>query len=118
MESDEAIVMRLEQELLEPATRVDVARVNALLAEDFCEVGASGLVFGKSEVLSWLPSEFGKSFSVSSMQVATLSEGVMLVTYRAEKVHGGETTRSLRSSVWVKNQRGWQMRYHQGSAAA
>ena len=118
MDSDAAIVMRLERELLEPATRADVERVCALLTEDFLEVGASGLVFGKAEVLSWLPSEPGKSFSVSSMQAAVLGEGVMLVTYQAEKVHGGQFTRSIRSSVWVKSQQGWQMRFHQGTAAA
>jgi ribonuclease HI len=118
MESDAAIVMRLEQELLEPATRADVARVSALLADDFREVGVSGLAFGKAEALRWLPSESGKVFTVSSMQAAALSEGVILLTYQAEKMHGGQTTRSLRSSVWVKNQSGWQMRYHQGTAAA
>lgn len=116
MESDAAIVMRLERELLEPTTRADVERVRAMLAEDFREVGASGLVFGKAEVLGWLPSESGKSFSVSSRQADMLGEGVMLVTYQVEKVHGGQFTRSIRSSVWVKSQEGWQMRYHQGTA--
>lgn len=118
MESDTAIVMRLERELLEPATRANVERVSDLLSEDFREVGASGLVFGKAEVVSWLPSESSKSFFVSSMQAATLGEGVMLVTYWAEKAHGGQLTRSIRSSVWVKSQQGWQMRYHQGTTAA
>ncbi|MFC0682956.1 DUF4440 domain-containing protein [Lysobacter korlensis] len=118
MESDAAIVMRLEQELLKPATRADVARVSELLADEFREVGVSGLAFGKTEVLGWLPSEAGKSFSVSSMQAVALAEGAILVTYQAEKVHGGQATRSLRSSVWLKSQSGWQMRYHQGTAAA
>ena len=118
MESDAAIVMRLERELLETATRADVMRVSALLADDFLEIGATGHSFGKAEVLSWLPSESGKSFSVHSMQAAALSEGVMLVTYAVEKVHEGRVTRSVRSSVWVKSLGGWQMRYHQGTAAA
>ncbi len=118
MESDEAIVMRLERELLEPATRTNIVRVGALLTDDFLEVGATGQSFGKAEVLSWLPSESNKSFSVSSMQAATLGKGVILVTYAAHKAHEGRVTRSLRSSVWVKNPGDWQMRYHQGTAAA
>ena len=52
MESDEAIVMRLERELLEPATRANVVRVGALLTDDLLEVGATGQSFGKAEVLS------------------------------------------------------------------
>jgi hypothetical protein len=118
MESDEAIVMRLERELLEPATRADTVRLDMLLANDFREVGASGHSFGKKEVLSWLPSESGKSFTISSMQADALSEGVILVTYVAEKSHDGRITQSIRSSVWVKSQTGWQMRYHQGTVAA
>lgn len=110
--------MRLERELLEPATRANVMRVGALLTDDFFEVGATGQSFGKAEILSWLPSESGKSFTVSAMRAATLSDGVMLVTYAAEKAHEGNVTRSLRSSVWVKNPGGWQMRYRQGTTAA
>ena len=110
--------MRLERELLEPATRSDEARVRELLADNFLEVGASGHAFGKAEVLSWLPSESGESFSVTSMQAATLGEGVILVTYAVEKSYQGVITRTLRSSLWLKSSGGWQMRYHQGTGAA
>ena len=117
MESDEAHVVQLERELLEPATRANLARVRELLADDFLEVGASGQSFGKAEVLSWLPAESGKSFAVTSIKAVTLGKGVILVTYAAERTYQGYITRSLRSSVWVKGAGGWQMRYHQGTAA-
>lgn len=118
MRSDLAIVMQLEQELLYPAVRSNLARVGALLTDDFCEVGVSGLAFGKEEVLASLRSGLDKSYPASSMQAVALSEDVVLVTYQAQKTHCGQVTRSLRSSVWVKNPSGWQMRYHQGTIAA
>jgi len=52
------------------------------------------------------------------MKAHTLAAGVILVTYTAERTHEGVTARSLRCSVWVDNAGGWQMRYHQGTAAA
>ena len=117
MESDEELVMRLERELLEPTTRADRSRLDALLADDFHEVGARGTSFGKPEVLARLPEETGMAFQASAMQAHKLAAGVILVTYTAERAHEELTARSLRSSVWVKDRGRWQMRYHQGTVA-
>lgn len=117
MDSDQAIVMRLERELLDPGTRADATRIAALLGDEFVEVGVTGLRFGKAEVVEWLPAESGKSFAATSMQAVALGEGVILVTYTAEKTHQGTVTRSLRSSLWVKAGDAWRLRYHQGTAA-
>ena len=118
MESNEELVMRLERELLKPAVRADHARLDSLLTHDFREVGARGWSFGKPEVLARLPEENDIAFRASAMEAHTLAPGVILVTYSAERTHQGLTARSFRSSVWVKSTGGWQMRYHQGTAAA
>lgn len=118
MQDDEQLVMRLERELLDPAVRSDRARLHALLADDFQEVGARGWAFGKPEVLARLPGEDGVAFRASGMQAHTLAPGVILVTYAAERSHEGQTAHSLRSSVWVEREHDWQMRYHQGTVSA
>lgn len=118
MEVIEATVMRLELELLEPAIRADFKRLDALLADDFLEVGASGRSFGKADVLSRLPTESGITFTATDMQAHLLSPTVVLVTYLATRSHAGEAAQSRRSSVWVHNSCGWQMRYHQGTSGA
>jgi hypothetical protein len=118
MESIEAIVMKLEHELLQPAVRSDRNRLEALLTDDFLEVGSRGHSFGKAEVLARLPTENGIEFRTTAMQAHRLAPEVVLVTYAAERIHDGHTARSLRSSVWVRSAVGWQMRYHQGTLAA
>ena len=118
MESNEELVMRLERELLEPAVRADRAQLDSLLTNDFHEVGSRGWSFGKPDVLARLPEESGIAFRASDMLAHTLAPDVILVTYTAERTHQGLTARSFRSSVWVKTNGGWQMRYHQGTAAA
>ena len=117
MESIERIVMDLEAELLQPATRANAERLAALLAEDFLEVGAAGQSFGKAEVLARLPHEAGVSFTASSMQARSLAPTVVLVTYLAQRAHEGSATCSKRSSLWVNKSEGWQMCYHQGTYA-
>ena len=115
MHSIEATVMDLESELLQPATRADAQRLAMLVADDFLEVGATGRSFGKAEVLARLPHEDGVHFSAASMRAEPLAPTVVLVTYAVQRTCEGVTTHSRRSSVWVKNPGGWQMRYHQGT---
>lgn len=117
MDTIEAIVMGLEQALLQPAVRTDAGRLAALVADDFLEVAAAGHSFGKAEVLARLPHETGVAFVASSMQAHLLAPTVVLVTYLVERTHEGSTLRSRRSSLWVKGAEGWQMRYHQGTYA-
>ena len=117
MDSIEVTVMQLELELLDPGVRSDAVRLDTLIADDFLEVGASGLSFGKAAVLARLPEERGVVFLASAMQAYTLAPNVVLVTYTVERSQQGHTIRSHRSSVWLNNPCGWQVRYHQGTTA-
>ncbi|KAF1709469.1 DUF4440 domain-containing protein [Pseudoxanthomonas kalamensis DSM 18571] len=111
------LVMQLEYALLDPQVRSDLARLDALLTDDFFEVGASGRSFGKEEVLSRLPTEPVATFAPSAMQAHALTADVILVTYACEHVRLGHAVRSLRSSLWIRDSSGWRMRYHQGTLA-
>lgn len=111
----EADVMALELELLRPATRADAQRLDALLADDFHEVGAGGRAFGKDDVLARLPQEQGVGFDVQGMAAHVLAPEVVLVTYRATRSDEEGSAASMRSSLWVRGASGWQMRYHQGT---
>ncbi len=116
MDSVEAILVGLELELLRPSVRADERRLNALISDDFVEVGATGRSFGKTEVLARLPQESAVMFTASEMRACLLAPDVALVTYLATRTHEGQTTYSFRSSVWVQQSGNWQMRYHQGTA--
>jgi hypothetical protein len=115
MEDIGELLKRLELELLEPAVRADASCLDALLADDFTEVGASGRTFGKDEVLSRLPTEMGVEFSIRHMRSRLLSPTVGLVTYVAQRTANGSTVQSRRSSIWVESGHTWKMLYHQGT---
>lgn len=107
--------MALERSLLQPAVRASAAELDALLADEFREIGASGRAFGKDEVLARLPEESGVAFTVAEMNVQLLGSDHALVTYRATRRAGGVDQASWRSSLWRREATGWRMLYHQGT---
>jgi hypothetical protein len=114
-------LLALEETLLDPTVRKNPARVEALLDEAFREFGASGKVWTRGAVLKELAKETGYSAPlVMDYECQTLAMGVALVTYRALGVDAAtkKPQSTLRSSVWVRREQGWRIRFHQGTRAS
>lgn len=106
----------LERALLDPDVRADRARVAALIADDFIEIGASGAVFGKDVVLQALPMEQGIVFEAGEMHVFPVAEAIVRINYMVVRSAGDDVRRSLRSSWWRREGDGeWRMVFHQGT---
>lgn len=106
----------LERALLDPAIRADRVRLDSLIADDFLEIGASGAVFGKAEVLAQLPGESGVALEALSMRVQRVGVDVARVLYIVSRDADGDVRRSLRSSWWRLEAEGrWCMVFHQGT---
>lgn len=116
-EEDCRRVESLECALLDPVVRADRARVDALLADDFMEIGASGAVFGKQAALDAVPAERGGvAFEARSMRTRAITHDVACVTYAATRTQGADVRLSLRSSWWRREPGGrWRMVFHQGT---
>ena len=116
-EEDCRHVESLERALLDPAVRTDRERIDALLADDFMEIGASGAVFGKRAALDAVPAERGAvGFEARSMRTRAITHDVACVTYAATRTQGGDVRHSLRSSWWRREPGGrWRMVFHQGT---
>jgi hypothetical protein len=118
---DEDWLRELEESLLRPETRRDVEALSKLLADDFREVGASGRIYDKAEVLRTLPSEpVPESFVISGFIATELDIYVAMVNYRLEVQYAsdGLPRRTIRTSIWRLGDGGWQMFFHQGTPAA
>lgn len=90
----------MEQALLQPEVRRSAERLDELLADGFREFGSSGRVYDKQAILRMLPSETSTAdYVISDFDVERLAEGVVLATYTVTETAGGETMRSLRSSI-------------------
>lgn len=111
----------LEVELHHPGARCSRERLEQLLHPDFHEVGRSGRAYDRETVVDHLVQQHTPPVVVSdAFSVAELSPGVALLTYRSAHVEAGRglVNHALRSSIWLKMDSGWQLRHHQGTAAA
>jgi hypothetical protein len=109
-------IYTLEQALLQPEVRRSAARLDDLLADGFREIGSSGRMFTRADILEALPAESGAAvFSMSDFEIVQLSADVVLATYTVTKTVDARTTRSLRSSIWQRSAGGWRILFHQGT---
>ena len=108
----------LEVSLHRPETRSDADRLDELLQDAFVEFGPSGRRYRKADILRDLPSRSpGSRVWSQDFSVVEIADGVALLTYRSADLDAnGELSRhALRSSLWLRESRGWRMRFHQGT---
>ena len=108
----------LETELHKHETRSNRQRMETLLHPDFVEFGRSGTQYTRADILK----EFGPNSVLAAIHschfdLVVLAQGVALLTYLSAHLDaGGNPHRhTLRSSLWVCTEVGWQMRFHQGT---
>jgi hypothetical protein len=112
-----ALLLRNEQELLDPAVRRDRNRVHELLAEDFREFGASGRMWTRNEIVELLEREDFQRPAIEDFRCIPIAASAALVTYRAVRIDTatGKSAATLRSSIWTNQEGVWRMRFHQGT---
>ena len=91
-----------------------------ILHEAFVEIGRSGEIYTKADILATLDSEQAHSIWSQDYEAQALNEHSVLLIYRSAHIDSdGELTRfSRRASVWEKHGNDWQLRYHQGTPTA
>lgn len=108
--TDFELITRAERDLLTDEVRSDPSRMAALLHPDFTEIGASGRLWTRAEVLS----EIGALPTPTELQVVSsrwIDTDSILLLWRAVS---DQQTR-LRSSVWVREKGNWLLLFCQGT---
>lgn len=112
----ESAIHTLEVRLLERKTRLDRDILNSLLAPDFVEFGANGVVWNRAQIIDALLEQDFVQRQIYDFQIRILSETVVLTTYRCAVLDPSGGSESLRSSIWRQVGGDWQMAFHQGTA--
>ena len=110
---------QLELTIQQLNVRRDRQRLDLLLHDAFVEFGRSGKRYDKAGILEQLPAEIApKAMWSQDFTLVELADGVALLTYRSASIDdNGDLFRyARRSSIWQRTARGWQMRFHQGTA--
>jgi hypothetical protein len=108
----------LERELHKAETRRNRKRMETLIHPSFVEFGRSGNRYSRADVLEeYGPNSTLPAIRSENFQMANLAEGIVLLTYVSAHLDadGNAHRRTLRSSIWVLTEAGWQIRFHQGT---
>jgi hypothetical protein len=105
-------LIRLEHTLWRADTRWNRAYMDNVLAADFFEFGRSGRIYKRKDTLDASGGEIRAT--LKGISITEIAEGVALVTYVSEVLYE-ELEIGNRSSLWSRSQKGWQLRFHQGT---
>ncbi|MFT3861544.1 MAG: nuclear transport factor 2 family protein [Micropruina sp.] len=108
--TEEERVIALERSLLTDAVRSDPAEVAALLHPDFREVGASGRLWTRPELLAHI-APLGQPLELEVVRVTRVAPEAILLLWRSFGASGS----ALRSSLWVRDHGDWTQLFHQGT---
>ncbi len=116
MELSDHLLM-LERQLQQAEVRADRQALEALLADDFLEFGASGGRWDKAQVLASLPQQVFIERRISEFAVQCLGPDLAQVTYLCHNAAapGRAASSAWRSSLWRCQEGRWQMLFHQGT---
>ncbi|MFC8734210.1 DUF4440 domain-containing protein [Luteimicrobium sp. NPDC057192] len=93
------------------------AVLEAIAAPDYWEVGASGAVYARNDVLDVVAARYAagvghdEPWHVRDFAVQRLSDDTWLATYGLDQ--GDRITR--RATIWTRHGDDWVARYHQGT---
>jgi hypothetical protein len=110
-------LLRLEQQLLSSEVRKSPVEINRLLSDDFREIGRSGNLYSKQQIISLLADEPITERSIADFETTQLAPDIVLATYKlaSRNPKEGRPVYSLHCSIWRRDQSGWRMVFHQGT---
>lgn len=107
---------KLELSLVSQDNRSSAEKLNELLADDFIEYGSSGSIYNKEITIKSLTGAPSPTYEVSDFEVVSLSEIFAQTRFKTIRTNlDGTKLTSLRSSIWKKTGKNWQMYFHQGT---
>jgi hypothetical protein len=104
------LVLRYETALANrDGSGIDVP-LQGLIADDFLEIGASGRRWTAPEIRTLLAGDALPAVTLDDFAVTFVGSDVVLATF-----HIGGARPTERSSVWVRRDGRWTVRFHQGT---
>jgi glyoxylase I family protein len=86
--------------------------LDRLIADDFVEIGASGRRWTATEIRALLAGNPPSPVTLDDFAVSPIGSDVFLATFRI-----GGSPPTERSSIWVRREGRWIVRFHQGTPA-
>ncbi len=108
-----------ERNILAAQKRRDFPAVEAALAHGFHEIGGSGQLYSKSQILDRLKFVHVLDYSLERFRLLPIDATCVVLTYIAtvKRRYKGEeySNQSYRSSTWVERNGTWRVIFHQAT---
>ena len=101
-------IQYLELLLLNPSVRSSPTKLDDLLCDDFIEIGQSGTIYSKADIISALKIDPHTNAQFSNFDIRPLSENLILAQYTSRN-----KTTVQRYSLWEKRGGAWRILYHE-----
>ncbi|AKG05797.1 DUF4440 domain-containing protein [Salimicrobium jeotgali] len=113
IEDLKAELKELEQAHVNIEVRASAERLGEILADDFREIGSSGIMLNKEDCL--VDGVVLSEMSIHNYEVEQLAPDIVLATYYIKDETRERNT--LRSSIWKRINNRWQLYFHQGTVS-
>lgn len=111
-------LLQLEKNLLDPEFCGNFNNLDGCLAPGFMEYGQSGTVYDRDAAIRILMSAAGSNNTVKkeieNFNICCLSSHAAVAHY-ISVAKGRKESRSMRTSIWVKEEGRWKLHFHQGT---
>lgn len=97
-------------------SRFDPTYMDAVLHPDFTEIGRSGRLFTRADVLSMPPVDIRVEIPLRDLDIVEIAPHVVLTRYTTVPLDSPHGT-AHRSSMWLLEDERWLLRFHQGTPA-
>jgi hypothetical protein len=108
-----------EMDIAAAQKRRDFSAVEAVLADGFHEIGSSGRLFSKSEIVEAIQEIQIIDNAFEQFKLLPIDDGCVIVTYVAtvKRIHQGQEhrNRAYRSSIWMEREGSWRVVFHQAT---
>lgn len=104
-----------------PSVRASTAQLDELLHDHFFEFSRSGSSDDKAQALNQLPTQSSNErIGAQGFPLGSLPPDIALMRYQSfQQTESGEIKKcSSRRSLWQRSDKGWQLRFHQGTATS
>lgn len=110
-------IKQLEEELMLRVTRKDAERLSELLADEFIEIGKSGEIYTKQDLINTLSNEEFTKSEISDYKITFITDAIALLIYTANHYSKAKNKvrRTIRSSIWESFNGKWKIIFHQGT---
>ena len=82
----EDLLIKLELSLHSPNVRASKEELESLLSEDFLEIGASGEIYRREEIIKRLPNDISPEIYATDFEFRELSPGIVQLIYKSKSL--------------------------------